>query len=425
LVLEILEGQKRRLQTLSTLVGTSSLGHGWLPTNEPTKIQCWIAHQPTAQVFVRLCFHLPIPPFSSCPFFFLHDSATSLVFGIDSIEKKMQAKTVLITGCGQRGLGDALAKEFRSHGHTVFASALDLDDVDPALAEAGCHVLELDVTSAASIDKAVSLVTTLTRTTTDDEGRLDILINNAGILHIMPFADTPVEHARQVFEVNVLGAWAVTRAFLPLLMAAGRRSGGDAKIGNLCSINEVLCPPFLAAYNASKAALESMGRTMRRELAPLGVQVVALKCGSVETGLFTSDAVAMSGPTCPEGSVYAGLREWIARREFLKSARPAKREVVARELAQELLRENTSAVIWKGGLATVHWLMSFGWETMFVSSHFGSLSLLSTYCSANSYLASLGRLSLVALDATNAMMQDRILIRHNHLDTMSWSPPKA
>ncbi|AEO62505.1 uncharacterized protein THITE_2106731 [Thermothielavioides terrestris NRRL 8126] len=299
----------------------------------------------------------------------------------------MKPKTVLITGCGKESLGNALAKEFRRRGHTVFASVSSLASVDPSLSEAGCHVLELDVTSTASIDQAVTVVTNLTRTTTD-EGSLDILINNAGIMHIMPFADTPVEHARRVFEVNTLGPWAVTRAFLPLLLAAGLSGSGGgsggAKVGNVCSVNEVLCPPFLTAYNASKAALESMSRTMRRELAPLGVQVVTLKCGCIETGLFNSPDVSMSGPTCPETSVYAGLREWIGRREFLKVGRFFKREVVAEDLVRELLKENTSAVVWKGGLATIHWLLSFGWETM----------------------------------------MDRTLIKGNHLDTMSWSPPK-
>ncbi|KXX73359.1 NADPH-dependent 1-acyldihydroxyacetone phosphate reductase [Madurella mycetomatis] len=308
----------------------------------------------------------------------------------------MPPKTVLITGCGQASIGTALAKEFRSRGHTVFATNWQLNDVDPSLSEMGCHVLEFDVTSTASIENALKFVTEATSpTTTNDSpsppasGRLDMLINNAGILQILPFADTSVEDARRVYEVNVLGAWAVSRAFLPLLLAAGASPGGSspgtAKIVNLCSINEVLCPPFLAAYNSSKAALEAMGKTMRRELAPLGVQVVTLKCGSVDTGLFTSNAV--SGGAVPEGSLYAGLREWIERREFLKEGLRAAvtREVFARQVADELLKEKPSAVIWKGGLAMMHWFMSLCWDTML----------------------------------------DRTLIKYNHLDTMSWSSPKA
>lgn len=288
----------------------------------------------------------------------------------------MQPKTILITGCGRQSVGSAMAKEFCSRwGHTVFASSLNVSDIDPSLAEAGCHVLELDVTSTESIDKAVHFVVAHTRTATD-EGRLDILINNAGVLHIMPFIDTPVEHARRVFEVNTLGPWAVTRAFLPLLMAAGRASNGDAKVANLCSVNEVLCPPFLAAYNSSKAALESINRTLRRELAPLGVKVIALKCGCIDTGLFTSGDVTMSGETCPEGSPYFGLRDWIARREFMRSARYANKETVAKELVQHLLTKNTSAVIWKGGLATMHWLISLGWETMMVSMPLAPIHLV-------------------------------------------------
>jgi NAD(P)-dependent dehydrogenase (short-subunit alcohol dehydrogenase family) len=308
----------------------------------------------------------------------------------------MAPKTVLITGCGQQSIGTALAKEFRSRGHTVFATAWDLSRTDPSLSEMGCHVVELDVTSTTSIDNAVKLVTSATG------GHLDILVNNAGIMHIMPFADTPVEEARRVFEVNVLGTWAVTRAFLPLLVAAGKAGSGRSKVVNFSSVNEVLCPPFVAAYSASKAAVESASRTMRRELAPLGVQVVTLKLGSVESGLFNAVDVNKTAATCPEGSAYAGLWEWIARREFLRSAGFAKKEVVARDLVDDLLKENTSAMIWRGGLATIHWFLSFGWETMFVSA-------CSRWYSGFT----------LTLD-----WQDRILIKESHLDTMSWSPPE-
>ncbi|KAF8183841.1 hypothetical protein K438DRAFT_1907952 [Mycena galopus ATCC 62051] len=224
----------------------------------------------------------------------------------------MGLKTILITGCGPNGIGSALAKEFHMRGHTLVQEAT--------------------------------------------HGRLDILINNAGILHIGPFADMPVEAARATFEVNVLGTWAVTQAFLPFLLAA------RGVVANLCSVNQVFCPPFLAAYNASKAAVEAMGRTLRRELAPLGVRVVVLKTGSVRTPLFNGSKTVL-----PEGSLYTPLKQWIESKGFLGQARFVEAEVYAKGVADDLLREHPRAVIWRGGLATLAWVLSWaGWETMMV-----------------------------------------------------------
>ncbi|KAJ6476196.1 short-chain dehydrogenase/reductase [Mycena sanguinolenta] len=260
----------------------------------------------------------------------------------------MGLKSILITGCGPKGIGAALAKAFHMRGHTVFATGRSPAEIDPELASLGCRTLTMDVTSTTSIATAVRFVEAASH------GRLDILVNNAGVLQVAPFADMSVEAARATFEINVLGVWAVTHAFLPQLLAA------RGIVANLCSVNQVFCPPFLAAYNASKAAVEALGRTLRRELMPLGVRVVALKTGSVRTPLFdTSKAVL------PERSLYAPLRQWIESKGFLAQARFVEVEDYARSVVDDLLVDEPRAVIWRGGLATVAWLLSWaGWETM-------------------------------------------------------------
>ncbi|KAH8895916.1 short-chain dehydrogenase/reductase [Thozetella sp. PMI_491] len=259
----------------------------------------------------------------------------------------MPLKTILITGCGLGGIGSALAKEFHLRGHTVFASGRSPEEIDPELIALGCHTLVLDVTSQASIDRAAAFLGAATG------GRLDMLINNAGILQVLPWADTPVEEARRVFEVNVFAVWAVSQAMLPALLAA------RGTIVSLCSINEVLCPPFHAAYNASKAAVESLSRTMRNELSPLGVKVVMLKTGSVRTKLFDNAPTSV----LPEGSMYTPLKEWIEGRGFTAKAPFADLATYARDVANELLREKPRLIIWKGGLSTIAWLLSWlGWE---------------------------------------------------------------
>lgn len=263
----------------------------------------------------------------------------------------MLIKTVLVTGCGPNGIGTALAQEFHRRGHRVFATGRSALDIDPALSRLGMQTLVLDVTSDKSIKDAVAVIAVATA------GRLDILINNAGLLHVMPFADTSVSDVRRVLDVNVIGVWAVTHAFLPLLLET------KGLVANLGSINQVFCPPFLAAYNASKAAVEAMGRTLRRELAPFGVKVVTLKTGSVRSGLFEN-----ASPTVlPEQSLYAPLRNWIESRGFSASARFVDVEDYAKAVVTDLLEDNVRLVIWRGGLVWIAWFLSwFGWESIMV-----------------------------------------------------------
>lgn len=274
----------------------------------------------------------------------------------------MPLKTILITGCGAGGIGSALAKAFHLRGHRVFATGRSAEETDPALGGGelgGITTFDLDVTSDSSIREAVETVARLTG------GRLDMLVHNAGVLHVMPFADSPLEDVRRLMDVNVLSVWALTQAFLPLLLeATSSKDHGQATVVGIGSVNTVFCPPFLSAYNASKAALEALLRTLRRELAPLGVRVVLLKTGSVGSRLFEH----APGRALPRGSLYAPLQEWIGRRGFLGGARFMDVDVYAESVAPRLLGETVGAVVWEGGLVWVAWVLSWlGWETMMVS----------------------------------------------------------
>ena len=271
-------------------------------------------------------------------------------------------KTVLITGCGPSGIGLALATEFHLRGHRVFATGLSDSLLAPAQ-DLGVETLVLDVTSASSIEAAVAHIAKATG------GRLDILVNNAGLMHVMPFADTDVDAARKVLEVNVLGVFAVTKAFLSLLLAATDPQGRASRqvrslVVNISSVNQVFRPSFFAIYNASKAALETLGGTIRPELAPLGIQVVTIKTGSIRTPLFDN-----APPTeIPENSFYHPIKEWIEKRQMLETARFIEPEEYARRVVSALLRPSIKPVIWVGGLSTIAWILSWlGWEGILVS----------------------------------------------------------
>ncbi|KAI0848780.1 NAD(P)-binding protein [Daldinia vernicosa] len=272
----------------------------------------------------------------------------------------MPLKTVFITGCGPGGIGSALATEFHLRGHRVIASS---DDLPTHLQDIGIETMVLDVTSQDSINKAVAHVSKLT------DGKLDVLINNAGVLHVMPFAHTDVAAARRVLDVNVLGVFAVTQAFIPLLIsaaAAARKNSGSsgretALVANIGSVNTQLKPAFFGIYNASKAALDVLGATIRPELAPLGIRVVTVKTGAVRTGLF-----ANAPPTkLPEDSPYQPLREYIESRKMLERIHYIEPATYAKKVVDELLKRTVKPVIWYGPMSTIAWILSWlGWEGM-------------------------------------------------------------
>ncbi|KAL7629528.1 NADPH-dependent 1-acyl dihydroxyacetone phosphate reductase [Parahypoxylon ruwenzoriense] len=261
----------------------------------------------------------------------------------------MSRRSVLITGCSEGGIGAALAVEFRARGCQVFATARDPNKMQ-SLSQQGIETFALDVTSDSSIAAAVASVQEATG------GSLDYLINNAGVNHVMPFIDAKVDDFRRVIETNVVAVLAVTHAFLPLLIEA---EGTVATVG---SVNEIFCSPYQSAYNASKAAVHAVMRTLRVELAPLGVKFVTLMTGSVRTKIFDN------APTkIPEDSLYLPIAEILEGREFLKEAHWIEPEVFAKQVVGELLRPKPKLNIWAGGMTTIAWFLSWlGWEGMLV-----------------------------------------------------------
>ena len=174
-------------------------------------------------------------------------------------------KTILITGAST-GFGRDTAETLARAGHTVFASMRDPEAKNRAHADAlrgqNIEVLELDVTDSQSVDRAVAAVVA-------KAGRIDVLINNAGVLTAgVSEAFTP-EQATALFDVNVIGVHRVTRAVLPHL-----RRQHDGLIINLSSVLGRVTFPFVGLYGASKFAVEALTDTYRYEVSQLGIDVV-------------------------------------------------------------------------------------------------------------------------------------------------------
>jgi len=194
----------------------------------------------------------------------------------------MSRPVALVTGCSS-GFGFLLAEPLARAGHTVYATMRDPDarNAEPArtlraLADQGLavRVLPLDVTSDAQVDAAVARIE-------KEEGRIDVLVNNAGVMFGgVTEALTAGEFDRQ-FQVNVVGLFRVTRAVLPAMRR--QRSG---LLVHLSSIVGRIAPPFFGAYVASKWAVDGLGESLRYELAPLGIDSVIVEPAPFHTNLF-------------------------------------------------------------------------------------------------------------------------------------------
>ena len=176
---------------------------------------------------------------------------------------------VLITGVST-GIGRDAARYLIERGFHVCGSVRKLADADRVKASLGDQFtpLQFDVTDASAISVAVSEVEAVVGT----DG-LYALINNSGISGPAPLMHVPMDEARQMFEVNVLGLLAVTQAFLPLLGARKDCPHPPGRIVNISSISGGLAFPLLGIYAGSKHAVEALTDAMRRELDLFGIRV--------------------------------------------------------------------------------------------------------------------------------------------------------
>ncbi len=203
---------------------------------------------------------------------------------------------ILITGASA-GMGKDFAKQLLADGNIVYGAARRVDKMADIKA-LGVKVLEMDVTDEASMVQGVeSIIKT--------EGRLDVLINNAGFGSYGALEDVSMDDAKYQLEVNVFGAARLMQLVLP-----GMRKHKYGRIINISSIGGKVALPFGGWYHASKFALEALSDALRNEVKQFGIDVVVIEPGGIESewsGIAMDNLMKVSGDT-----VYGGMAKKLS-----------------------------------------------------------------------------------------------------------------
>src|SRR2546421_10850012 len=199
------------------------------------------------------------------------------------------AQTILVTG-STSGFGRLTVETLARQGYRVFAGMRAAAGKNAPAAEdlraraqreaLALHSIEIDVTDDASVERAIAVII-------ETPGRLDVVVNNAGISYIGPLEAFTPEQVRQQFETNVFGVLRVNRAVLPQMRKQG--SGLLLQIG---SIAGRLAMPYLGLYAATKFAVEGLTESYRYELAPFGIDAAILEPGTYPTTISANRQVA-------------------------------------------------------------------------------------------------------------------------------------
>lgn len=194
----------------------------------------------------------------------------------------MKNRVVLITGATS-GIGKATAELFCANGYTVYGTGRKISaDAEALNCQVGSiKMLPLDVTDNASVDKCVDEI--IRR-----EGKIDILINNAGFGIAGAIEETELEQMQAQLETNLFGVHRMCKKILPLM-----RSSGGGRIINISSVAGFISIPYQAFYSVSKYGVEAYSRALRAEAEQFGIKVSLIQPGDTKTS-FTAERITVS-----------------------------------------------------------------------------------------------------------------------------------
>ncbi|KAN0038777.1 hypothetical protein ACTA71_000967 [Dictyostelium dimigraforme] len=210
-------------------------------------------------------------------------------------------KVVLITGCGgSNGIGKSLSKAFYEYGFKVYSTSRNLESMND-LNLMGINTIRLDVKDKLSIESAVNEVIR-------NEGKIDILINNAGVSSFNTWIDMPDEELEDVMQTNFIGAVRTTKEVAKHMIK--ERTGLIINIGSVAGF---LPMPASGLYCASKASLHSFNDSLRVELSPFSIKVMLVMPGPLNSDIVSKILPRfkdiLSNPESPYHPIHKELLE--------------------------------------------------------------------------------------------------------------------
>lgn len=260
-------------------------------------------------------------------------------------------KVVLVTGASS-GIGFDAAQALAARGHKVYAAARRVEKMEPLKAK-GIEVLRMDVTDEASMAEGVESIL-------KNEGRIDVLVNNAGYGFFGAIETVPMEEARRQLEVNVFGLARLCQLVLPTM-----RKQGGGRIVNTSSIAGRSVFYFGGWYHVSKYSVEALSDAMRMELKPFGIDVVMIEPGAIKTdwGIIAARHLAESTKDTayePTAAPWAKTMDWAYRSNLISGP-----SVITRAILRAVDSRRPRARYRKGRLSGtvifLHWLLPARW----------------------------------------------------------------
>ena len=228
------------------------------------------------------------------------------------LSQKTGGRRWLITGISS-GIGAALADAAFRRGDSVIGMSRDGEALSRFEAQAPGRALglRLDMADSAQVEAIAERL--------DDIGPVDILVNNAGQSLFGAFEEVSIAEARALFDVNLFGPWALTRALLPHFRAQGK--GTIVQISSGCGLSGT---PGLSAYCASKFALEGLTETLAQEVAAFGIRTMLVEPGAIATR-FISHGTRDAGVRIPAYDFLSGQGKAALEDYYATAASPPER----------------------------------------------------------------------------------------------------
>ncbi|HEY0495959.1 MAG TPA: oxidoreductase [Kutzneria sp.] len=221
-------------------------------------------------------------------------------------------RTWLITGAS-RGFGYEIARQALELGDNVVATARRPEEITAGLSSDRLLALPLDVTDEAAARRAVDAAV-------ERFGGIDVLVNNAGRGLLGAVEEASDAEVRAVYDINVFGLLAVTRAVLPVLRR--QRSG---RVINISSVGGFTGGPGWGLYHSTKFAVEGLSEAMRAELAPLGIDVIIMEPGVFRTDFLDDSSLHSTAATIGDyGGTVGNTRGWAADNDHSQLGDPVK-----------------------------------------------------------------------------------------------------